>query len=240
MRNSLVILFLMVFALPAVQAQETGDYDYKREFIWGGTKATNSGLIGGLILRYGMKLDERKYHHVALEAVNIKHPQERRDFRSTGTFIRGKINYLYSVRLMYGREWMMFKKAPQQGVQISGIIAAGPSIGLEAPYYVSYSTDQGIVKVQYHPDLYEEYIRSSTAILQSIGNSKLVPGINAKSSLSFEFGAFKSNVVGVETGFMLEAYSRGITILANEQNPRMFTRSVFPNAFVTLYYGTRL
>lgn len=240
MKGFLTIVFSLLLCFSGF-SQETGDYDYNREFIWGATKATNSGLIGGLILRYGMKLNEKRYHHLSLEAVNIKHPQEKRDFRSTGTFIRGKINYLYSIRLAYGREWLLFKKAPQQGVQISGIVSAGPSIGLEAPYYISYSNSSGIMKVQYNPKIhYPEYIRGSTGTFQSIGNSKLVPGIHSKASLSFEFGAFKSNVVGVETGFMIEAFSRGIAILGNLNDPDAFKRSVYPNAFVTLYYGSRM
>jgi len=240
MKGYLIIAFSLLLCYPGF-AQETGDYDYSREFIWGATKATNSGLIGGLILRYGMKLQDRRYHHVSLEAVNIKHPQEKREFRSTGTFIRGKVNYLYSIRLAYGREWLLFKKAPQQGVQISGIISAGPSIGLEAPYYISFSSSEGIIKVPYTPGVHHpEYIRGSTGTFQSIADSKVVPGVNSKAALSFEFGAFKSNVVGLETGFMFEAFSRGIAILGNQNNPDAFKRSVYPNAYVTLYYGTRL
>jgi hypothetical protein len=231
-----VLLIAVAFFIVATtaNAQGTGDYEYNREFIWGVTKSTNSGLIGGLILKYGFSLGERKYQTFGLEMVNIKHPQEQRQFTTTGTFIWGKTNYLYSVRMQYGREWLLFKKAPQQGVQVSGILAAGPSLGLEAPYYVNYGSHNNVRRVQFDPALTYEDIRGAGNIFHSIGNAKLVPGFNVKSSLSFEFGTFRSNVMGLETGFMFEGFSREINMLSN-QNSQQF----FPNAFVTLYYGSR-
>jgi hypothetical protein len=230
----LIMAVSLLVAATTARAQGTGDYEYNREFIWGVTKATNSGLIGGLVLKYGSSLGERKYQTFGLEMVNIKHPQEQRQFTTTGTYIWGKTNYLYSVRLQYGREWIVFKKAPQQGVQISGILSAGPSMGLEAPYYLNYGPHNDVQRVLFNPSLSYENIRGTGNIFYSIGKAKLVPGFNAKSSLSFEFGTFRSNVMGLETGFMFEGFSREINILSNQNNQQFF-----PNAFVTLYYGSR-
>jgi hypothetical protein len=227
---------VIFFSATAVEAQTTTDYDYSREFIWGVTKATNSGLIGGLVLKYGSSLKEKRFQSFALELVNIKHPQEQRQYTTTGTYIWGKTNYLFSIRAQYGREWVLFKKAPQQGVQISGILAAGPSLGLEAPYYINYGSDfSNIRRVQFdYKEHVPQNIRGTSNIFNSIGDSKLVPGYNLKSSLAFEFGTFRSNVMGLETGFMFEGFSREINILSNHNNQQFF-----PNAFVTLYYGSR-
>jgi hypothetical protein len=230
-----ILIFLLVFSSVTIasNAQGSGDYEYNREFIWGVTKATNSGLIGGLVMKLGLSLEDNKYQTFGLELVNIKHPQEQRQFTTTGTFIWGKTNYLYSIRLQYGREWLLFRKAPQQGVQISGILAGGPSLGLEAPYYLNVGSHNNIQRRQFHPSMSEE-IRGTGSIFHSLGNAKIVPGLNFKSALSFEFGTFRSNVMGLETGFMLEGFSREINILSNHNN-----QQIFPNAFVTLYYGSR-
>ena len=40
--------------------------------------------------------------------------------------IFGKSNYLYAIRLQYGRDIILFKKAPQQGVEIKLVTAIGP------------------------------------------------------------------------------------------------------------------
>lgn len=238
MKRVLFLLVALTVFITTARSQATGDYEYNREFIWGVTKATNSGLIGGVMARFGSSLGKEKYfQNFGLELVNIKHPQEQRQFTTTGTFIWGKTNYLFSVRLQYGREMVFFKKAPQQGVQVSGILSGGPSIGLEAPYYIKYGSNYNSIEtVQFDPNSHNNYdnIRGTGSVFQSIGHAKIVPGLHAKSSLAFEFGTFRSNVMGLETGFMFEAFSRKIDILSN-QNSQQF----FPNAFVTLYYGSR-
>ena len=235
-----ILAGLLVFSLLPGHAQQSGDYEYNSEFIWGVTKATNSGLIGGLILKYGRSIKERQFESYGLELVNIKHAQEERHYAQTGnTFIWGKLNYLYSARLQYGREWVLFKKAPQQGVQINGILSGGPSIGIEAPYYVDVltqpSTDYNTGKEPFNPDKHNyASIMGTGNIFQGIEKSKIVPGINAKAALSFEFGTFKSNVVGFEAGVMMEAFTRKIDIMAFVDN-----KSIYPNAFFTLFYGSR-
>jgi len=236
-RHAFVLTLFVSLILPA-KAQQSGDYEYSSEFIWGVTKATNSGLIGGLIFKIGNAIGEDKFQTYGLELVNIKHPQEERQYSITGnTFIWAKTNYLYSVRLNYGREWVLFKKAPQQGVQINGILSGGPSIGLEAPYFVEVERGNGSTKMQFTEDarISGRSILGTGNIFQGIEKSNIVPGINAKAAVSFEFGSFKSNVVGFEAGVMLEAFTREIEIMSFIDN----NRAIFPNAFITLFYGSR-
>ena len=59
-------------------------------------------------------------------------------------------------------------------------------------------------------------------------------GLNWKGSLAFEFGSKRSKVIGLEMGFMVEAYSKPVPIIPTTEN-----YSIWPNAFVTLYYGAR-
>ena len=82
MQKVLVTLISIMFLLSteAVQAQYSGDYDYSSERIWGITKATNSGLIGGFMFKYSKELKENLFHCGILEVVNIKHPQEQKYF----------------------------------------------------------------------------------------------------------------------------------------------------------------
>src|SRR5690606_34211602 len=117
-------------------AQTQDSYEYQSEFTWGINKNTSGGLIGGVVFKKARKLTERQLESYGLEIMNVKHPQERRVNSSTtgNFFIYGKSNYLYALRLQYGRDLILFKKAPQQGVEIKAVFAAGPTIGIVAPY----------------------------------------------------------------------------------------------------------
>ena len=123
-----------------------------------------------------------------------------------------------------------------KGVQINGIIAAGPSFGFIAPYYIEYYRNDQIFKEQYDPNIHDDQgsILGTGNLFQGVTQSKLAMGLNAKTSLTFEFGTIKSSVVGIETGFMFEVYTREIPII-----PTAETTRYYPNAFISLYYGTR-
>src|SRR5688572_11444517 len=129
----------------SVNAQTQDSYDYQSEFTWGINKNTHGGLIGGFVFKKARKLNERMLETYGLEIMNVKHPQEyRRNSQSTGNFfIYGKSNYLYALRLQYGRDVILFKKAPQQGVEIKAVFAIGPTVGVVAPYYVETGADAG-------------------------------------------------------------------------------------------------
>jgi len=219
--------------------QYGGDYDYTREFTWGITKATNSGLIGGIIFKHTRELKDEVFHGGALEIVNIKHPQEQKFYTRTGgnTYILGKENYLYSIRLSYVREYILFRKAPQQGVQINAIGMLGPTIGLESPYYIEVAESNGRTKkVPYDAEKHNGAadIVGGGNFLQGLFESSVVPGLNAKIAVSFEFGTYKSNVVGIETGFQSDFFTREINIIPTANN-----NSIFPSAYFTLFYGSR-
>jgi hypothetical protein len=88
-------------------------------------------LIGGFVFKKAYKLNDRLLATYGLEIMNVKHPQEvRQNSQSTGNFfIYGKSNYLYAIRFQYGRDLILFKKAPQQGVEIKAVTAIGPNAG---------------------------------------------------------------------------------------------------------------
>lgn len=240
MNRVLQIIFLFYFTVVIIdpaKAQYGGDYEYSTEMIWGITKATNSGLIGGFMFKYAKELKEDRFHGAMIEIVNVKHPQEQKYFASESgnMFIWGKEHYLYSLRLSYLREYTFFKKAAQQGVQVSGILAAGPTLGFEAPYYVEKRKGQFTVKEQHDPvnDQFSNILGTGN-ILQGVGESSVVPGLNLKVGMAFEFGAFKSNVVGVEVGFQCDFFTREIILMPTTDNS-----SYFPSAYATLFYGSR-
>lgn len=215
-------------------SQYEEEYDYSKEVTWGITTNTNSGVIGGLVLKFSKKMQDRVYRTIGFEIVNVKHPKEAKyTSRQTGTsFIFGKQNYLYALRGHYGFERLMFKKAPQQGVRINLGAAVGPTIGIVAPYYILTPNGE---REQFDPQKHNTInaVQGKGHLFQGLGDSDLVPGINSRVSMSFEFGTFRNNVAGVELGVAAEAYTKKIVIVPTQDN-----RALFGSVFFTLFWGT--
>ena len=234
-----IFIFAFLVLSFGVFAQTQDSYEYQSEFTWGITKNTASGLIGGFTFKKAKKLNDRMLVTYGLEIVNVKHPQEVRTTSvQTGNFyVFGKSNYLYAFRFQYGRDVILFKKAPQQGVEIKGVFAVGPSVGLQAPYYVEYSGDNSqynSLTAQYNPSINSQQILGTGRIFQGLGDSKVKVGGNFKAAINFELGTVKSQVTGFEAGFLVDAYTSKI-----EQMPSAKKYSVYPTLFITLFYGNR-
>ncbi|UII28627.1 hypothetical protein LVD15_09430 [Fulvivirga maritima] len=233
-----LLLILILFTPFFGFAQSLEADNYESEFIWGVNKNTAGGLIGGVVARKSKRLTDRMYQSFGLELMNVKHERELRvtSYQGGGQFIYGKSNYLYAIRLQYGRELVLFRKAPDQGVEIKAIGAIGPSIGLLTPYYVSYFANNTDYDLSYAPYSDQDFstIYGSGRIFQGLFESQLRIGANLKAALSFELGSQKSHVTGFEVGFLLDAYAGEIELM-----PAYDNSSVFPTAFITLFYGRR-
>jgi len=236
------LLIVLLGSTLGTFAQTQDSYDYDSEFTWGVNKNSAGGLIGGFAFKMAKKRSDRILETYGLEIVNVKHPQEvRHNSRSTGNFfIYGKTNYLYALRLQYGRDLIFFKKAPQQGVEIKAVFAAGPSIGVVAPYYIERSVDQSFFSSKHeqydpsNPNHSYELILGTGNLFEGIGDSKLQLGGNVKIGLNFELGTVKSQVTGFEVGFLVDAYANNVILMPSTSN-----KSVFPTVYFTLFYGNR-
>lgn len=232
MRSGLFLLVLM--SSFAASAQRDEDYEYTKEFIWGLSKNSNGGTIGSIVFRWSQSIGNDIYRTIGFELSNVHHPKEYRYPSVNGsTYIFGKSNYLYAIRLQYGREKIFFRKDTQQGVQINAGLSGGPTIGFHAPYYIQQS-DGAYVK--YDPDIHLRPfgILGPGRLFQGLGQSKIMIGLNVKGSVSFEFGTYKGNVVGIEMGTMVEAFTKEVILVPTQAN-----RAIFPSVFLTLYWGKR-
>jgi len=231
----------LVCSSEAAFAQKDEGLGYSSEFIWGLNKNTSSGLLGGFIFKKSIAVSDRVLKTFGLEIINVKHTREQRySSRRTGNFfIWGKRNYLYTFRTQYGRDVIIFRKAPQQGVQVAAMFSGGPSIGLLAPYYIEFSQSQSnqSQSEQYDPNNINhdfQNILGTGSLFEGLGESKIKIGVNIKVGLNFEFGTFKSNVTGFEIGFLIDAYTDKINLIPKAEN-----KAVIPTAFISLFYGSR-
>lgn len=239
MKKKWLLLSIGFIFTMSLSAQQKDPYDYNSEFVWGINKNTAGGWIGGFVFKYAHKLNDRMLESYGLELMNVKHPKEHRSNNSGSFFIYGKLNYLYAVRLQYGREFILFKKDSEQGVEIKLAGALGPSLGVVAPYYVNYAAPNGSLffteSVRHDPYTQNfQQVFGPGRLFQGLGDASIVPGANIKAAVNFEMGALKTHVTGFELGFLLDAYTQEVELMAETDH-----RSIFPTAFITLYYGSR-
>ncbi|MBD0399805.1 hypothetical protein [Flammeovirga sp. EKP202] len=264
---SLIFICITPLSVFAQFPVEEEDEYYEKEWALGIMMNTYGGTIGGASVRFSKKFfyehkieeslgvnsgktkvtrgrvgeikNERKYHSLSIEFLNIKHPKEQRRQTFTGEgVVYGKRNRLYAIRPMFGKEWIIFKKARKQGVQVNVIVNAGPSIGLVTPYLLKYKNDDGeIVTEQLTYDQFNTIgprIEGTGSFAESLSQASVIAGLAFKTSLSFEFGVNKRSITGIEAGIMADIYTKEVEIMASADN-----RSYYSAMFLTFFFGGR-
>jgi len=234
----LLILFFLGLGLE-MSAQTLDSYEYNSEFTWGINKNSYGGLIGGITFKRGRRVSKKQFETFGLEIVNLKNPHEVRVQAASGNyFIYGKSNYLYALRLQYGRDLILFTKGPQQGVEVKAVFAAGPTIGILTPYYVQVDPTGGngyyTYNAPYTTNLPYGEIEGTGSLFEGIGQSSIQMGGNFKVALNFELGTVKSQVTGFEAGFLLDAYLHTVELVPAAEN-----YNLYPTVFLTIFYGSR-
>ena len=242
----------------APQPMPSDEQSYQRETVFGINFNTQGGLIGGANVRVSRVLDERWLRFWSLEGVSFKSPKE--ESISTGfggSYKRYKANYAFALRPSIGVQRILFRKAADAGVQVNGLLSAGPSLALLMPYFISYdqtwarngasqpSSNDVIVDEAYDPVRHanDKYIVDRAPLFSGIGQTSVVPGAHLRAGLSFEYGRYRDAVAGAEVGFLLEAYTKRLLILNPPVSPGIDANSlnnqVFPSVYLTLYIGHR-
>ncbi len=260
--RSLTCLFLLLSGLlgaPSIvraQAPSTGsgreaggihEPPYRREFVYGVTSTSNSGIIAGGGIRSSRYWKPDWLWFWSLQVNEVKNRKELRLQSSVNgdQFIRGKTHFLYAVRPSIGLERIVLHKAAEQGVQVSLMLSAGPSIGLEVPYYIFYVYDPSplpllpvdIRRERNDPSrpLYQEQrVAGGASFTTGLAEANVVPGGHLRGSLAFEYGRYRESVTGLEAGAMIEAYGRRPMLVPQTANPQ-----VFSSVFLTLFFGRR-
>jgi hypothetical protein len=247
-KTSLLLVLLLLFGFTGAFAQGA---ESRKELTYGVNWNTNGGIVGGISLRSSHTIKERWQQFWGVDIVEVKHPKENRYLGQDGdVFVIGKTNYLFVIRPEFGREYLLFKKAPESGVEVNGVVGIGPSLGLLVPYYINYDyTDyrqappgqpiiQDIRTERYDPIVkhidWETRILGSSGFLTGLNETNVNIGAHLKTAISFEYGRYRENITGVETGFLFEAFPKKLIMLPQAQNYNLFS-----SVYLTIYYGRR-
>jgi hypothetical protein len=232
------------------------EQSYRKEFVYGVNFNTQGALLGGVSMRSARVLDDQWLRFWSLEGVMLRNPKEERvNTFVGGSFILKKTNNAFVVRPSAGVQRILFRKAADAGVQVNGLLSAGPSLGLLLPYYITYDRTSAatgslpnpntneIVNEQYDPVKHsdERAILDRAPLFSGISHTKLVPGFHLRGGLSFEYGRYRDAVTGMEVGFLVEGFTKRIIILSPGSLGDIdeLNRQFFPSVYLTLYFGQR-
>lgn len=232
---------------PAIGKAATGaEPPYRSEFVYGVTSTSNSGIIAGGGIRSSHYWKPDWLWFWSLQINEVKNRKELRVQSSVNgdQFVRGKTAFLYAVRPSFGLQRVVLHKAAEQGVEVSAMLSAGPTIGLGVPYYVYYVYDPAPwllpedVRKERHEPMRSGYaldrVAGGASFTTGLAEAKVIPGVHLRGSLAFEYGRYRESITGLEAGAMIEAYGRRPELVPQTSNPQ-----VFSSVFLTLFFGRR-
>lgn len=253
-KNIVIFFFCMCCIISTSSFAQTTDEEdeYTSEWLFGYYFSSNGGTFGGGIMgKYNRQKSNKMYESFAVDIGHIKNPRELRLTTNGGTsFIVGKKNYFYPIRLQYGRDIVLFKKVPEEGVRVTANFSGGPSFGMLVPYYILYeygSSGAGsqIRSEAFDPEKHDiNKIVGTGSFLQGFGGAKFLIGANLKAGVSLDFGAFGNTISGVAAGVMLETFNQTPTILvspfrSSPGSPQIENQQIFTTAYVCFFFGSR-
>ncbi|GAA4392497.1 hypothetical protein GCM10023186_43070 [Hymenobacter koreensis] len=239
---------------PSASAQDAPEsLGYGKELTYGINFNSNAGLIGGASVRSTRMLNDQWSRFWMIEGVEVKHPKEQRvgNPNTGGIYVQGKSNYLFVVRPSFGVQRIIFRKAPESGVQISAIAGGGPSVGLLMPYYIYYDYTEPATRPNAGPDdiRAEQYdpskhfssrIYDRAPLFQGVSETKPNIGAHARGAFNFEYGRYRDAVAGLEAGVLVEAFTNPLTVLRDQGiSDAKLNDQVFTSVYLTLYIGHR-
>lgn len=203
---------------------------------------------------WGMFYERGKYKTVTktnlwwIELGEHKHPKEEKvptisasgGFLIVSSYIYGKRNNFYNLKLGFGQQKLIGGKGNKNGVAVSAIYGGGLTAGLLKPYYIEIqnptTNKQEQIKYDNNDNLFLDptIILGRGGLIKGFGEMKFVPGAHVRTALRFDYGRYNEVVSALEVGLNAEYYAQKMPILLLNKE-----KSFFFNAYVALTFGKR-
>jgi len=146
--------------------------------------------------------------------------------RNSRSYIYGKQNSLYAVRLGYGIKRYYSEKARKKGLAIGVSYEGGPTLGVLKPYYLEINrTELGgtaqLSTEKYNGDnanlfLNTDRIFGAAPAINGFSEVKVKPGIHLMGAIHFDWGAFDEYVKAIEIGIAADIFFAELPILVDD------------------------
>lgn len=204
-----------------IKQEEEGVLAYRKQNTFG-LQLRSNGY--GLFYELGRMRTPRFTNLYMIELTEIKDIKEDKvspagNGTFNSSFVYGKINNFYQVKLGFGQQYILGQKGNKNGIAVMGIYEGGLSLGLLRPYYLTIKDPAGTKReIKYDsPDsnlFFNGAIEGSAGFGKGWNELEMVPGAFIKTALRFDFGKFNEKVQAIQIGISLEGYSKKIEIMA--------------------------
>lgn len=228
--TSVLVLALAVSAMAQEAPQQEQTKLFYRTFMTGGGTLHSNGM--GINFRYGKRKTGFVKHLFAGELVTMKHSKEYKSFNpyfdDSRGFVFGKQNALMVLRPSYGRQRILYTKDAKRGVRISYIIMGGPTVGFVKPVYLEIASSGQVGRVVVNTERYDPEEHSLDEIfgrapaLTGLDELSVVPGGQVKFGFQFEYAPEDDAIRAVETGIVVDMFSKKVPIMAFADNQQLF------------------
>jgi hypothetical protein len=244
-RNTILIGFLIIYQFVSAQGElEEPDkifYENERTFA---VLINSNGL--GINYRFGKRVTALRKIIYEGDLVNIKHPKEiklntSQYYFSTRSFVYGKLNQFYNLRIGMGLQYEMFPKFDRGGISIRRYFAFGPAIGITKPIYYlinvdsdgdAYPETQVVEKYTYKQHIQTTTIVGRASYFKGFDEISFIPGLYGKVGMMFEFGRFHETIHALDAGIIVDAFVKKVPIMAIDNN-----NFIFLTLFISYRFG---
>ena len=189
----------------------------------------------GLGYRYGDRINffEKKIYEVDFSI--LKHSKEVKSsssWFSSESFVFGKLNSVFDLRIGIGKQNEIFSKRDPGSVSVKYFYTLGPSLAFLKPIYyeiINYANDSMfmVTEEKFNPGIHTSGdIRGKSSFFKGFDEIKFVPGAYVKAGFNFEFSQSENILHALEVGVMFQAYLKSLEIMAVDDN-QQFLFSMF-------------
>lgn len=186
----------------------------------------------GLGYRYGSRINYFEKYIYEFDFSVLKHPKEtsssNASFFSSESFVFGKLNSVFDLRLGYGKQNEIFGKRDPRSVAVRYFYSVGPSVAFLKPIYyeINYPVDSNSSEIReekFNPAIHTaNEINGKASFFKGFDEIKLVPGLFVKTGFNFEFSQKEYIVHAIEAGILLQGYIKNLEIMAVEDNQQVY------------------
>ncbi len=230
------LLFFILFSLgasPLLLAQ--GEIDEQTHLLFNdestfGIFMNSNGF--GANYRHGFYRNARNQFILDVGMSYVKHPKEAKTqvayTYSTRRYVFGKAYLFWELRGTVGWQKEIYRKYDKGGISVRWYNAGGVALGFLKPIYYEVYTFSAIGEatsrdyMKFDAAIHQTQIGGRGPFFKGFSELGLVPGITAKTGLSFEYSQKDAIVHALEAGISLTLYPKRIPIMATELNNYLF------------------
>jgi hypothetical protein len=209
--------------------EEEGVLNFKKQSAFGIQLRTNGY---GVFYEHAKMVSPRFATLYGIELTEIKHPKEEKtniggnNFFG-GSYIFGKINNFYQLKLSLGQQYVFGQKGNKNGIAVTGIYEGGLSVGLLKPYYLQVEDNRLARYIKYDSSdsslfLDDRSIIGNAGFGKGWSEVKVRPGAFIKTALRFDFGHYNETLSAIEIGLSVDAYAQKVQIMALNPSKQLF------------------